>query len=194
MRRALLLLILLATATTPSWGQRAGTVGQDGEWNIRHIGSVVHVTGSLQLSGGHSLVSSHISSVLHVVIVSSGHANVIRDHISGAFRAWRVANCGTGAAMVVATNPDRRDLYLQNLGGASASGTHNNLYLGYGTQGHVALTINNGWVLHSMGFVAAGNATFVGGTAQLILPNYQGPVACVGEAVNTQLGILEILR
>lgn len=137
---------------------------------------------------------SHASSVTHVVLVASGHANVIRDHISGAFRAWRVANCGTGAALVVNSNPDRRDLYLQNLGGASTSGTHNNLYLGYGARGHEALTINNGWVLHSMGYIAGGSAPFSGGTAQLILPNYQGPVACIGEAVNTQLGILEILR
>lgn len=137
---------------------------------------------------------SHISGTVHVVLLSSGHANVTRDHISSSFRAWRVANCGTGATLAINTNPDRRDLLLQNLGGPSTSGTHNNLYLGFGTQGHVALTINNGWVLHSMGYIAGGSGPFTGSTASLTLPNYQGPVACIAEAAGTQLSIIEILR
>lgn len=194
MKRVIGLVVALGLVSS-AWAQLpVGRVIPTDNFAISHISGTLHVAGSVSLSGGHSLVFSHVSSVSHVVLVASGHANVIRAHVGSAFRAWRVANCGTAAALVVANNPDRRDLYLQNLGGASASGTHNNLYLGYGTQGHVALTINNGWVLHSMGFIAGGSQPFSGGTAQIILPNYQGPVACIGEAANTQLGILEILR
>ena len=47
MRRVAAALCVVAMLVVPwvAWGQRAGTVGQDGEWNLRHVGSVVHVTG-----------------------------------------------------------------------------------------------------------------------------------------------------
>lgn len=193
---------------------------QGGEWNVRHVTSVTHVAGRLILSNvagvavtvtgtaldvnctGCSAASvvavDHISSVTHVVLVASGHANVTRQHISGAFRAWRIANCGTTAAIAVKENRDRRDLYLQNLGGPAASGSaHYNIYLGYGTQGHVALTINNGWVLHAMGYLGAGTTPSTGPTTQLILYNYQGPLACISATATgggPQLSILEVLR
>ena len=182
-------LLLVSGVGVSSWAQLpVGRVIPTDNWAVSHISGTLHVAGTVSLSGGHSLVSSHISSVTHVVLVSSGHANVIREHVSGMFRAWRVANCGTGAALVVASNPDRRDLLLQNLGGPTAgTAAHSNVYLGYGTQGHVALTTNNGWVLHSMGQNAASTAT-------LSLLNYSGPVACIAAEPGTQLSIIEIMR
>ena len=239
-----------------SWSLQA--THQGGEWNVRHVSSVTHVSGNLaqiagvtipfgaglpvghissvlhiQVSGAGTPTSSlpvrcvntagtafadcggaggssdavnvfhqstirHVSSVTHVVLVATGHANVMRQHISSAFRAWRVANCGTTARTVASTNPDRRDLYLQNLGGPAASGSaHYNIYLGYGLQGHVALTINNGWVLHAMGYLGAGTTPSTGPTTQLILYNYQGPLACISATATgggPQLSILEVLR
>ena len=194
MRRLAVLGLLLVLAST-AWAQLpVGRVIPTDNWAIGHITGVVHVAGTVQLSGGHSLVASHISSVTHVVLLASGHANVIRDHISSSLRTSRVANCGTTVATAVASNPNRRDLYLQNLGGPSVSGVHNNLYLGYGVQGHVALTINNGWVLHSAAATGAGS-TPGSPLSQVIIYNYQGPISCISaDAGGINLSIMEILR
>ena len=65
--------------------------------------------------------------------------------------------------------------------------------LGLAYAGHVALTINNGWVLHSMGFIGAGTVVS-GETTRLRLDNYQGPLACIAATAGVQLSIIEILR
>ena len=163
---------------------------------IRHVSSTTHIAGSLQIQD--MTCTTCRARVDHYNVL------VVQPHISGAFRAWRVASCGTSATQMVATNTNRRDLYIQNLGGPTVSaGAHSNVYLGFGTTGHVALTINNGWVLHSMSrsitpVTTSDTARVMSGdTAQLILYNYQGPVSCIAATtgpLGATLTILEILR
>ena len=128
----------------------------------------------------------HATSVTHVALIASGHANVVREHVSAALRTIVVAQCGPGAALAIGTNPDRRDLILQNGGTTSTTG---NIWIGFGTQGHVALTAATGFVLHT-------NSAFANAspTTRLVLPNYRGPIACIGETAGSPLLIMEILR
>ena len=166
--------------------------------NVGHISAVVHVAGALQI--GDMTCPTCRARVDHYNVL------VVQPHISGAFRAWRVASCGTTATQMISTNPNRRDLYIQNLGGPTVSaGAHSNVYLGFGTTGHVALTINNGWVLHSMSRSitpattsdTARVMTGAGDTSRLILYNYAGPVSCISATtgpLGATLTILEILR
>lgn len=44
MRRWGFLLLLLMAVPSGAWGQRQGTVGQDGQWTTAHIGAVLHLT------------------------------------------------------------------------------------------------------------------------------------------------------
>ena len=91
-------------------------VTQGGDWTISHIGSTVHVSGSVTVSSGSITAATgpipHITSVTHIV-------GVTRMHYSGALRAWHVGLCGTNAAMAVGSNEGRRGLILSNRGGAS---------------------------------------------------------------------------
>jgi hypothetical protein len=115
---------------------------------------------------------AHVSAQVHVTAI----------HSSGALRAWRVVACGTTQATAVPTNTARRDLWLTNMGTS-------NIYIGYGTAGHLAVTTANGWPMH-----AASASTGLAGPVQLL--NYQGPIRCITDlgGLGQQLGILEILK
>lgn len=161
-------------------------------FRVAHITSLTHVGGSLQIQD--------MTCTTCRARVDHYNALVVQPHISGAFRAWRVSKCGSTATQMIATNHNRRDLYIQNLGGPTVtpSNNHYNVYLGFGTTGHVALTANNGWTLHAMTYLVNPTTTTLGPgnfgpTTQLILPNYQGPVSCISVQGAT-VGILEILR
>ena len=58
-------------------------------------------------------------------------------------------------------------------------------FIGLGATGHVALTAANGFVLHDGAHTS---------TNRLYLPNYQGPISCIGTTAGSPLQILEILR
>lgn len=165
---------------------------------------IIDHTGALVTTAN---VVSHIGSVLHVAAAGGGlvirdttcstcqarvdHTNALANqpHISGAIRAWRVTSCGTTAATAVASNANRRDLRLTNMG-------TDTLYVGYGTTGHVALTTSNGWPMHAAGGFnwSAGQRHVVSSLVTLDLPNYQGPMSCIADSVGQTLGIMEILR
>jgi len=162
---------------------------QAGEWNIRHISSTVHIAGTVALSGSPSVSQSgswtvqaaHQGGAWTVNVAHvSGQLHIAAIHASGALRASRVTSCGTSAATVVATNTARRELWLTNMGTV-------NIYLGYGTTGHVALTTANGWPMH-----AASSST--GLAYPVKLREYAGPVSCIADGPNQQLGVLEVLK
>ena len=168
MRRAFVLAVLLAALVVPwaAWGQRVGTVGQDGEWTIRHIGSVVHIAGAVSLSGGHSLVVSHVSAVLHVAGIN----------VSPQFTMLQQAGCSGTATTILSSATTRRDLIVQNNGTV-------NIYLG---GGHATVTTSNGFALH-----ASSASPF---TSKVDLPNFQGPLACIADGPGQTLSIIQIVR
>lgn len=186
-----------AFGQTQSWPRPSETrpVTQGGDWTIAHIGSTVHVAGSVAVSGGSITATTgpipHITSVTHVV-------GVTRLHYSGALRATQVQSCGTTAATVVPTNEGRRDLYVKNIGN-STQGAHT-VWLGYGATGHVALTKDNGWALHAAGsfFVQnpaqTVNVGLVYSNTEIRLENYQGPLSCISTGSGSNLSVIEVLR
>mgnify|MGYP001595235258 FL=1 len=193
---ALLLLAALG-AYLAAWDSRVSA--QVPVRNVEHVGSVTHVA-----AAGGGLVLRDPTCTTCRMRVDHYNVLVTQSHISGAFNAWRVNACGTTARIVVASNPKRRDLYIQNLGGPTVSaGAHSNVYLGLGATGHVALTAANGWTLHAM-TTSITTATTTdrgtgtsGPTTRLILYNYQGPLSCIAVTtgpLGATLGILEILR
>ena len=174
---ALGLIVLPLVRSVPAQPFRDPTargVWQSGEWNIAHIGSTVHLAGGVTTQ---IAPVAHITSVTHAVLISSGHANVLRFHVSGSLRVTLVANCGTGASQVLASNPDRRDLMIQNAGKST-------VWVGYGAQGHVVLTAANGWGIH------AGSSTM----NPLTLWNYQGPLSCISAGDSELIKLMEIWR
>lgn len=167
-------------AASQNWRRESESrsVIQGGDWSLSHIGSQLHVAGKVQI--GDKSCATCTARVDHYGALAN------QPHISGAIRAWRVSQCGTTAATAVVTNADRRDLYLRNItstGPSAADGA--NIFIGFGTTGHVALTASNGWVLHAAAHMASNT---------LVLPNYQGPVSCIGTTAGSSLSILEILR
>ena len=182
-RRAAVILLAVLLLAVPVFAQLpVGRVIPTDNFTVGHIVSAVHVAGIVQTSAQ----VQHVSAITHVVLIASGHANVIRDHRSGSLRTLVVSQCGGSAVIAIGTNPNRRDLILQNGGTTTSSG---NIFIGFGTQGHVALSVANGFVLHTN--TAYANAS---PTSRLIIPNYQGPVACIADAAGSPLQILEILR
>lgn len=114
------------------------------------------------------------------------NALAMQAHIGGAILAWQVSQCGTTATIAVATNANRRDLYLRNISSTGPLAADSaNIFIGLGVTGHVALTAANGWVLHAAAHMTSNT---------LILPNYQGPLSCIGTTAGATLSILEILR
>ena len=134
------------------------SVAQGGTWTVQ----AAHQGGEWNIR--------HVSAQIHVAAV----------HASGAFRAWRVAQCGTTARSAVATNQARRELWLTNMGTS-------NIYIGYGTTGHVALTTSNGWPMHQ-------SSASTGSAYPVKLRGYYGPISCITDNGSQELGILEILR
>ena len=194
---------------------------------LAHISAVVHVviqqgTGA---GAGHVLTATtlvnslapritiaHTTSVTHVSGLVSirddtcptckarvDHYNALANqpHISGALRAWQVSACGTTASLAVASNANRRDLVLKNLGGDAANSERNVIFVGFGATGHVALSTANGYPLAIhyavFGGAATSNPTMVS-TSPLVLTNYQGPIACVTNQNTAILSIIEVLR
>lgn len=138
---------------------------------------------------GDGTTVAHISGALHIAgSVHIAAQQSVQPHISGALRAWRVASCGATASTAVASNLARRDLRVQNLGPYP-------VFVGFGTAGHVALTVANGWAMHAMTIGSANwppnHAT---ATMVLDLPNYQGPLSCIAQTGVSEFGILEILK
>lgn len=153
------------------------------------------------LQAVHQAVVSHVSSLTHVSGLISvrddtcptckarvDHYNALANqpHISGAIRAWQVSQCGPTATIAVASNANRRDIYLRNQGTTwTGRDDGGNIFIGFGVTGHVALTAANGWVMHAGAHIA---------TSTLILYNYQGPISCIGLTAGSTLGVLEMLR
>ena len=195
MRRWLVALLVLALAALGA--DRAGTVLAQGGDRARGV----YITDPTDTTRAGPGVLAHISSVTHVSGLLSirddtcltckarvDHYNALANqpHISGALNAFRVSNCGTTATIALASNPNRRDLYLQNGATSQVIATDMaSIFIGLGATGHVALTAANGFVLH------AGAHT---STNRLYLPNYQGPISCIGTTAGSPLQILEILR
>ena len=151
---------------------------------IANISSALHIAGILPVQVTHISGALHIAGSVHIAAQQS-----VQPHISGAFRAWRVASCGATASTAVATNLARRGLLVNNVGNRPA-------YVGYGAAGHVALTLANGFPMHAMGYTSA-NA--IPGEnhrwAILTLENYQGPLSCITATGDiTEISIIEILR
>jgi hypothetical protein len=156
-------------------GTHRGAINSSGELSVR-VDSVGHFS------------VAHISSILHVAGQGSSGAVKTEEHKTGALTTWRVSSCGTTVATAVTTNTTRRDLIVNNIGDRP-------VYIGYGATGHVALTIANGFPMHSMGFTSANgiageNHRYSG---PLTLANYQGPLSCIAPAA-TGLSIIEILK
>jgi len=129
---------------------------------------------------------SHVSSALHVAGQGASGAVKTEEHATGTLKVSRLT-CGTASVMLVHTSAARRDLMVNNIG-------ERPVWVGYGATGHVALTIDNGFPLHSMSISSAN--PIVGENhryAVLTLANYQGPLYCIG-VVATPISIIEILR
>lgn len=183
---------------------------------IRHVSSVTHVSltgagaGPAHLSVLSTVVNNtaqrstvaHVTSVTHVAGLVSirddncltcrmrvDHYNVLvtQPHISGALRTWQVSQCGTTASLAVNTNENRRDLWLMNRG-------NGNIYIGYGTTGHVALTTGNGWPIHATASAITTVARHSTALSIVYLQNYQGPIACIADLAGTAMQVMEILR
>lgn len=177
---------------------------------VDHFGAIGVAIDSSRLTADR-LTISHISSLTHVfgrIQVSDDtcptcrarvdHFNALANqpHISGALRAWQVNTCGVTATQGVATNANRRDLILKNLGGGD-NPERSIIFLGFGTTGHVALSTNNGYPLavHLVMTGAAGvPPSVVSVTPDLVIANYQGPISCIAHASSAILSVIEILR
>lgn len=169
-------------AGTPSVSQGSAwavTAHQGGNWAIGHVSSVTHVRGLVSIRDDTCLTCK--ARVDHYNVL------VTQPHVSGAFRAWRVADCGTTASLAVSTNLNRRDLIMAVTGNRP-------VYIGYGATGHVALTQANGFPLHAFGVTSANAIPGEQHAASyLYLPNYNGPIACIAPAASG-LAVMEILR
>lgn len=112
MRRLALLglLILLMAWSSLAWGQRTGTLGQDGQWNLAHVGSVIHATLG---------ISPHITTF---AVASCGTTVAI------------------AVTPKVDTLGRRRDVQIQNIGTANVyvGGNHATLSTGVGYTLHAA--------------------------------------------------------
>lgn len=173
-------LLIAAPGRSQTWPQTPDTraVRQGSDWTLAHVGSQVHVAGRVQI--GDNACPTCRARVDHY------NALAMQPHISGAINAWQVGQCGSTATIAIATNTNRRDLYLRNISSTGIGSTDGaNIFIGLGVTGHVALTAANGWVLHAAAHMASNT---------LILPNYQGPVSCIGTTAGSTLSILEILR
>lgn len=221
---ALALLLTVHAFGQAQWPNRSETrpVTQGGDWTISHIGSTVHVSGTINVGSGSITATTgpipHISSVLHVAGYGTFRANlhdtatlahvssvthivgVTRFHYSGALRATQVQSCGTTTATVVATNTDRRDLYVKNIGLLANPQNAHTVFVGFGTAGHVALTVNNGYAIHAAGIQYPASLQtgvilpVVYTNTELILYNYQGPLSCISTGSGANLSVLEVLR
>ena len=153
-------------------GSRQPTVGG----TIQHISSVTHVSGLVSVRDDNCLTCR--------MRIDHYNALAVQPHISGSVRAWQVAQCGDTATIAVATNANRRDIILKNIGTTTATAVSQaTIYIGFGVTGHVALTAANGYALHN-----------TAGANQLILSNYNGPIACIATSTGQTLGVLEVLR
>lgn len=173
-------LLVAGPSRSQTWPQTPDTraVRQGSDWTLAHVGSQVHVAGRVQI--GDNACPTCRARVDHY------NALATQPHISGAINAWQVGQCGTTARIAIATNANRRDLYLRNISSTGPLAADSaNIFIGLGVTGHVALTADNGWVLHAAAHMTSNT---------LILPNYQGPVSCIGTTAGSTLSILEILR
>lgn len=146
---------------------------------IRHVSSVTHVAGGVMIRD--SSCATCNARVDHYNIL------VTQPHISGALRTWQVSQCGTTASLAVNTNENRRDLWLMNRG-------NGNIYIGYGTTGHVALTTGNGWPIHATASAITTVARHSTALSIVYLQNYQGPIACIADLAGQAMQVMEILR
>lgn len=156
-----------------------------GVFVVGHVNvTLAHVSSALHVAGGRiALRDPHCATC--TARVDHYNALAVQPHISGVLNAWQVQQCGTTATIAVASNANRRDIFLKNSStSASAAGDQANIFIGLGTTGHVALTASNGWVLHQT----------VGTSNQIYIPNYQGPVSCIGTTAGSTLSVLEIPR
>ena len=104
------LLILLLAWSSLAWGQRLGTLGQDGQWNLAHVGSVTHATLG---------ISPHITTF---AVVSCG------------------TTAAVAVTPKVDTLGRRRDVQIQNIGTVNVyvGGTHATITTGTGFTLHAA--------------------------------------------------------
>ena len=109
MRRLVFCVVLLVWPDL-AWGQRAGTLGQEGQWNVAHVGSVTHATLGL---------SPHLTTF---AVTSCGTTVAI------------------AVTPKVDTLGRRRDVQLQNIGTVNVyvGGTHATLTTGVGYTLHAA--------------------------------------------------------
>jgi len=164
-------------------------VSQSGEWNVRHISTAVHLAGNVTDNANSALrvtgvtvfeiqgAVGHISSQVHM-------AGTVRmaQHVAGGVTFGAVANCGTTARTVIATNVNRRSIILQNAG-------DNLLYIG-GT--HATITAANGFPLHASA-ATQNPQNWHAVLSRVELPFYRGPIACLAAAGNSGLRYIEIL-
>lgn len=163
--------------------------------NVAHVSAQLHVrlipsTNANDLIATHAQVRDRNCTTCSARVDHVG-ALAIQNHASGSMRAWQVSACGGTATMAVASNANRRDLILKNLGGAAANSESNVIFVGFGTQGHVALTTANGFPI-AVHYTVTGSAS--SGTPPVVLSNYQGPVACITNANTAILSVIEILQ
>ena len=182
----ILLLIGRATTQESNVNRAADFPTARGVFVVGHVNvTLAHVSSALHVAGGRiTLRDPHCATC--TARVDHYNALAVQPHISGALNAFQVQQCGTTATIALASNANRRDLWLRNTGTTQVTGADMaNIFIGLGATGHVALTAANGWVLH----VAAHNTSNM-----LYLPNYQGPVSCIGTTAGSTLSILELLR
>ena len=112
MKRAVLCTFLAFLLAWPwfAWGQRTGTLGQDGQWNLAHVGSVTHATLG---------ISPHITTF---AVVSCG------------------TTAAVAVTPKVDTLGRRRDVQIQNIGTVNVyvGGTHATITTGTGFTLHAA--------------------------------------------------------
>jgi hypothetical protein len=169
--------VLARSRQSQEWPRTPETraVRQASDWSLAHIQSATHVRGSVQI--GDNACPTCRARVDHY------NALAQQPHISGAIRIWTVSQCGGTAATAVVTDPNRRTLMVKNLGTTA----NVNIWIGFGTTGHVALTAANGWALGQHEGTGAASS-------QLVLDNYQGPLSCISTVAGMSLGVTEILR
>ena len=178
---AVVLVLVLGLVVGLGWSQdyprdsESRVVRQGSVWTLSHIGAQVHVAGAIELRDK--------TCVTCTARVDHYNALAMQPHIGGALRIWQVSQCGSTAATAVATNTNRRTLIVKNLGTTA----NVNIWIGYGTTGHVALSSANGWALGQHEGTGAASS-------QLALDNYQGPLACISTVAGMTLGVVEILR
>lgn len=180
-RGAVALVLVLGLVVGLAWSQdyardpESRAVRQGSVWTLSHIGSQVHVSGAMELRDK--------TCVTCTARVDHYNAVAMQAHVSGGVRMWQVSQCGSTAATAVATNTNRRALMVKNLGTTA----NVNIWVGYGTTGHVALSTANGWALGQHEGTGAASSW-------LVLDNYQGPLSCISTVAGMTLGVTEVLR